>query len=151
MMGIIILFLSFLLDGILTNYLPYLPNTLTYRKETKKYYLHMFLLGIFYDLFYTNLLFWNAILFLEIAYLSQVLYKNFEITFFQLIFLISIIVIVYESSNAFILFSFQLVPITFTRLFYKIIHSLLLNIFYIQFVYLILKVIPKKYKKISIN
>lgn len=111
----------------------------------------MFLLGILYDLFYTNLLFWNAILFLEIAYVSRFLYHNFEVGFIRLIFLVSIIVVVYESSTAFIIFLFQLVPITFSKLFYKIIHSLLFNIFYIQFLYWILKVIPKKYKKISIN
>ena len=33
----------------------------------------------------------------------------------------------------------------------KITHSLIINIIYIEFIYLILKIIPKKFKKISIN
>ncbi len=160
--------ISFFLDGILTNFLPYLPNTLSYftplltivtifimypfyRKETKKYYRDMFLLGMIYDLFYTNLLFWNALLFLILAVLSKFLHKNFEINFLNLIFLVSIIIIVYECSTALIILVFQLVPITLSKLFYKILHSLLLNILYIQSLYLILKIIPEKYKKISIN
>jgi len=164
----IIITISLLLDGILTNFLPYVQNTLTlftplltvvsifivypfYRKREKDYFLHMSLLGILYDLFYTNLLFFNGILFLIIASLSIIIHKNCELTFFKLIFYIAIVVGVYESTTALILFIFQLVPITFMKLFYKITHSLLLNIIYIEFIYLILKLIPKKYKKIRIN
>ena len=164
----IIITISLLLDGILTNYLPFLQNDLSYftplltvssifilspfyRKKTNHYLLHMFLLGILYDLFFTNLLFWNAILFVEIAYLSKIIYQNIEISFLKLIFIIPLIIILYESSNALIIFIFQLVPITFMKVFYKIIHSLLLNIIYIEIIYLLLKRIPKKYKKISLN
>ena len=71
MLPIIIIITSIILDGLLTNYLPYLVNDLTlftpmltlvtifiiypfYRKKIKKYYLIVFIIGITYDLLYTN-------------------------------------------------------------------------------------------------
>ena len=57
----------------------------------------------------------------------------------------------YESISAGILFLFNIVPISFDKLFYKISHSLLLNIIYMETIYIVIKIIPKKYKKISIN
>ena len=46
---------------------------------------------------------------------------------------------------------FNLVPITLNKLIYKITHSLLINIIYGELIYLILEILPKKYKKIKIN
>ena len=168
MIPIIIMIISLLLDGLLTNYLPYIPNDLSlftplltvvsifiiypfYRKKEKKYYITLFILGIVYDLFFTNLLFFNSLLFLLIGLVSRIINKNYEITFIRLIIYIPIIIILYESTTALIIFIYQLVPITIDKVIYKITHSLLLNIIYIEFIYLLLKIIPIKYKKISIN
>ena len=79
-MTIILMIISLLLDGFITNYLPYLPNHLSlftplltittifiitplYHKKDKNYYVILLIFGIIYDLFYTNLLFLNALLF----------------------------------------------------------------------------------------
>ena len=81
MISIIIIIISLLLDGILSNYLPYLVNDLSlftslftlvsifiiypfFKKKEKKYLITIFIIGIIYDLFYTNLLFFNGVLFL---------------------------------------------------------------------------------------
>lgn len=168
MLSIIILIISILLDGVLTNYLPYLVNDLSYftplltvvsifilyplnRKKEKNFFITIFITGIIYDLLYTNLLFLNGLLFLLILLLSKFIYKNFEITWFKLIIYIIIIVSVYETSYATILFIFKVVPVSLPKLYYKITHTLLLNIIYTEFIYLIIKIIPKKYKRISIN
>lgn len=168
MLPIIIMLLSLILDGLLTNYLPYLVNDLSlftplltvvcifiifpfYRKKEKKYFITIFTLGIIYDLLYTNLLFFNAILFLGIAFLSRYIYKNFEVTYIRIIIYTIVIISSYEVLTALIILVFNLVPVTFNRVFYKIIHSLLLNIIYVEIVSLIINLIPKKYKKISIN
>lgn len=168
MLPIIIMLLSLILDGLLTNYLPYLVNDLSlltplltvvcifiifpfYRKKEKKYFITIFILGIIYDLLYTNLLFFNAILFLGIAFLSRYIYKNFEVTYIRIIIYTIVIISSYEVLTALIILVFNLVPVTFNRVFYKIIHSLLLNIIYVEIVSLIINLIPKKYKKISIN
>ena len=168
MLGIIIIVISLIFDGLLTNYLPYLPNNLSlftplftlisisilypyYRKKEKYFFIMIFIIGIIYDLFYTNLIFFNGILFVIIAYLSSFIYRNYEINYLKLIVYIILVVTTYELLTGLILLVFNLVPVTISKIFYKIIHSLILNIIYGELLYLILNVLPKKYKKISIN
>ena len=50
-----------------------------------------------------------------------------------------------------ILVIFNLIPVDIVKLFYKIIHSLIINIIYGESIYLIINKLPKKYTKISIN
>ncbi len=168
MIGIIIIIISLLLDGLLSNYLPFLVNDLSiftplltlisisllypyYRKKEKYFFIIIFITGIVYDLLYTNLLFFNGLLFLLIAYISKLIYRTYEMDYYKLIIYLAMIITIYESATGLILFIFNLVPITFSRVIYKIIHSLLLNIIYGELLYLILNLIPKKYKRISIN
>lgn len=166
--SIIIVIISLLLDGILTNFLPYLSNSLSiftplltlvsifmiypfFKKKEIKYLIMVFIIGIIYDLFYTNLLFFNGVLFIIIGLLIIYIYKNYEITPLRLVLYIVLLVISYEVLTGLILLIFNVVPITLYKIFYKIIHSLLLNIIYGELIYLIIYLIPKKYKKISIN
>ena len=168
MFGIIIIVISLILDGVLSNCLPFMVDNLSlltplftlvtvsllypyYRKKEKYFFIMIFITGIVYDLFYTNLLFFNGLLFLLIAYISKIIYRNYEMNYFKLIVYIILVITIYESVTGIILFIFNLVPITLNRVFYKITHSLVLNIIYGELVYLILNKLPKKYKKISIN
>lgn len=168
MISYIIQILSLLLDGILTNFLPYLQNDLSlftpllsvisifliypfFRKEKKKYLINVFIYGMIYDLFYTNLLFWNACIFLVIGLLTIFIYKNYEISLLKIIIPIIVIITSYELINASIIWIFHLVPITLSKVIYKITHTLLLNIIYGVVIYFIISMIPNKYKKISIN
>ena len=168
MIPYVIMIISLLLDGLLTNYFPYLVNDLSlftpmltiisiiciypfYQKQEKKYYITVFILGIIYDMLYTNLLFWNAILFLLLAVIIRFIYKNYEVTPIRLILYSISIISTYEALTGLFLFTFQLVPVTISKVIYKITHSLILNILYAEIIYGILKWIPKKYKRISIN
>ena len=89
MLTSIILLISIILDGILTNYLPYLVNDLSLftplltvvsifilyalnRKKETKFFILMFIVGIIYDLLYTNLLYLNGLLFVLIAFISKI-------------------------------------------------------------------------------
>ena len=84
--AIIILVCSFLLDGILSNFLPYMIGDLSlftpmftivslvivypfFIKKLRYYFIGCFAIGICYDFMYTNLLFYNAILFTIIGIL----------------------------------------------------------------------------------
>lgn len=166
MIPLIMLILSFILDGILTNFLPYIELSLftplltlvsifliypLYKKTEIRYFVTLIILGILYDLFYTNLLFFNAILFLIIGFITKIIYKNLDINFIKLIIYIIGIIIIYELTTGLIIFIFNLVPITITKILYKITHSILLNVIYAELIYLVLKIIPKKFKKININ
>ena len=168
MISIIILISSLFLDGLLTNYLPYLVNDLSlftplftvvsifliypfYRKKDNKYYLTVFITGIIYDLLYTNLGVLNGVLFLLIGITSKYIHKYFEPSIIKLAINIIIIISIYESLMGLILFIFQLVPVTIPKISYKITHSLLMNIIYAELIELLIKSIPNKYRKISIN
>lgn len=168
MLPIIIMTISLLLDGLLTNYLPFLVNDLSfftplftlisifiiyplYRKKEKKYFISIFILGILYDLLYTNLLFFNAVLFVFIGFIIRLIIKNFELSYMKIILYIVIVVVSYESLTLFFLGIFNIIPVSINRLIYKITHSLLINIIYGEILFIIIKILPKKYKEISIN
>ena len=165
MLSFSIFIIAFLMDGILTNFLPFLPEDLSYftplltltsillvyplyRKKEKNYFMIIIILGMLYDLFYTNLLFLNAILFFICGLVVKFFYKNFGYSFIKITILI---ITIYESLTAFIILIFNLVPISLFRLVYKIAHSLLLNVIFALSSYCLIKALPKKYKKISIN
>lgn len=168
MISIIIVIISFILDGILSNFLPYVTNDLSlftpaftlvslflvssfYHHKEKNYYILYFIAGLCYDLFYTNLLFFNGFMFLVMGIITVRIHKYFEVDFFKLIIYIPLIIAIYESLSALIFSIFNLVPITLYKLLYKISHTLILNIIYALLVFTIIHFIPKKYKKMSIN
>ena len=168
MIAYLIIIISFLFDGILTNFLPYLPNHLSFftplltltslivimplfRKQEKKYFLTVFLVGLLNDLFYTNLLFFNAVLFFLVTFILYQIHKKLrENTLSKLIEFTSTIIL-YESLTGMILFLYQVVPVTIPKVFYKISHSLFLNLIYGILLWLMICWIPEKYKKIRIN
>ena len=168
MISLIIVIISLLLDGILTNFLPYLYTNLSIftplltlvsifmiyqlkKKKERNYFIIIFIIGIIYDLLYTNLLFFNGVLFIVLGLLIKYIYKTYEITPLRLILYLIILISSYESLTGIILLIYNVVPVTFYKVFYKIINSLFLNIIYGELIYLIIYLIPKKYKKISIN
>ena len=167
-MAILIIGISLILDGILTNYLPFLPTNLSlftplltitslvliypfYRKQENNYYITLFITGIIYDLFYTNLLFFHAVIFLILGVIIKWIYKNYEITPIRIIIYISIIIICYEFLEGFILYIFQIVPVSIEKILYKIKHSLIINLVWGEVIYGILSIYIKKTKKISMN
>lgn len=168
MLAIVIMILSLLLDGLLTNYLPYLVNDLTYftplltltsifiiyplyRKKEKEYFISIFILGLVYDLLYTNLLFFNAVLFVFIGFIIRFIVKNFELSYVKIIIYMVLIVIFYESLTVLFLGLYNIVPVSINKLIYKILHSLILNMIYGELLFIVIRLLPKKYKEISIN
>ena len=167
-LSIIIIIVSFILEIILNNFLPYMMGDLSLftpmftlisllliypllKKNIKRYFITAFIMGIIYDLFFTNLLFFNGILFILIAYSIHLLYKYFEFNIINIAIEIVLIIIIYETTTALIILLFNLVPVTTSKLIYKISHSLISNIIYGELLYLIINHLPKKYKSISIN
>ena len=168
MVPIIIMIISLILDGVITNYLPYMVDNLSlftplftlvsifiiypfYRKKEKQYYITIFILGLLYDLLYTNLLFFNAVIFVFLGFIIRIIVKNFEVDYIKIIIYIVLLITLYESLTAGVLLVFNIVPITAGKLLYKISHSLLLNIIYAETLFIIIKKLPKKYREISIN
>ena len=159
--SIIIVIISFLLDGILSNFLPFMMNDLSlftpyftlvsivilypfFKKNGKNYYILIGITGFLYDLFYTNLLFTHAIFFLIIGLVVSFIYKKMELNLLTNLLLIIFIIIFYQSIYALCLFIFNVFPITINNVFYLIGHSLLLNVIYGEILYLICKYLPHK-------
>ena len=168
LVSIIIIIISFILDGVLTNFLPYGVENISlftplltivalvviynfFYHEEKKYYILSFIVGILYDLFYTNLLFLDGLLFLLIAFVITKIYKLVGFNYMWIALDILISIIIYECSFALVIVIFNLIPMTIYRLLYKIGHSIILNIIYGEILYFIIQLLPKKYKKVRIN
>lgn len=162
MTGIIIISLiSLLFDGVLTNYLPYLINDLTFfipmftvitifliyplfYKEHKKYLIYTCILGGIYDLFYTNLFLFDTFLFLLLGLITIYIYKTFDVSKIRVLFHLIFIIALYEILFALCIKIFNLVPISIERLIYKITHSFLLNIIYGYIIHIIISKVAKK-------
>lgn len=166
--SIVILVVSFVLEIILNNFLPFMVGDLSlftplfvlvslfiiypfFKKNQRMYFIISFLVGFVYDLLFTNLIFYNAILFVAIAFISNILYKYMEIHYLNLFIYIVLLVIIYEVMNAIVILLFNLVPISFMKLVYKISHSLVINILYGEVLYFIINHFFKKHLESSIN
>ena len=147
MKKILIIISSFILDIILSNVLPFMKGDLSiftslfvpitiyliypfYKNQELKYYIESFIIGIIYDLIFTNLLFFDGVIFLIISLVSVKIYKNFIVDKYKNIMYVFLIIILYEFLVASIFLIFNLVPICFYDFVYKISHTLLINVVY---------------------
>lgn len=165
----IIIILSLILDGLLSNFLSFMVGDLSYftplftvmtvliiypffkKKEKKNYFLALAITGIIYDLLYTNLLFYHSTIFILLGLLTILLHKYLDTNFFMVLLETVLIIIVYQSVTAFLFFLLQVVPVTLNDLIYLIEHTLLINIIYTQLGYLLIRLLPEKYLGLSIN
>ena len=147
MKKILIIISSFILDIILSNVLPFMKGDLSiftslfvpitiyliypfYKNQELRYYIESFIIGIIYDLIFTNLLFFDGVIFLIISLVSVKIYKNFMVDKYKNIMYVFLIIILYEFLVASIFLIFNLVPICFYDFVYKISHTLLINVVY---------------------
>lgn len=150
-MTIILITLSLLLDGILPLYInntSYLIPLLTvttlfiiyplYKNKSNNYLITTIFIGILYDLLYTNLLFFHGIIFLTLGIIVKYIYKNYKQTFIRNIIYIVLLITTYELLTSLILFILRIVPVTISKITYKITHSLLINVIYAETLYLVL-------------
>ena len=168
MIPYIIIVVSFIFDLILSNFLPYMEGDLSFftplitiisiflivmffDKEDKKYYITCFVTGMIYDLFFTDLLFLNGFLFLGLGFISKFIYKNEKMDYIRVIFYLIFIICSYEGSVALLITIFNIVPVTIGKVFYKISHSIILNVIYGEIVYFIINMLPKKFKRKRLN
>lgn len=147
MKKILIIISSFILDIILSNVLPFMKGDLSiftslfvpitiyliypfYKNQELRYYIESFIIGIIYDLIFTNLLFFDGVIFLIISLVSVKIYKNFMVDKYKNIMYVFLIIILYEFLVVSIFLIFNLVPISFYDFIYKILHTLLINVVY---------------------
>ena len=142
----IIIFLSLILDGIISNII-----IKPYYKINKNYLILSFILGILYDIAYTDLLYINAILFLLIGYFIIFITKRLKDNIFNVT-IISILTIIYYRTLSYLTYIISTKDIFNINILFKSIYSsIIINIIYIIICYIITSKISKKpYRKYNI-
>ncbi len=154
MTNTLIIIISFILDYFLSLYLPYERNNLSYLtplfipiliyllyprfKDKKIYILISIIIGIIYDLIYTNLLFFNGILFLIISLITILIYKYLKNNIYLNIIYLLFIIIFYELISILIYILFGVISISYSDIIYRITHVIIINIIYGTILYMII-------------
>lgn len=141
MINIIIIICAFILDSAVSNSLftvmviPYLY--LSFFKPQKKYFLIVGIIGLFYDLVYTNTLILNASIFLLLAYLTKKNYDKTNINPLSIITWSVALIFIYHVLTYLILIVVGYRTFNIYNLYKNIIDSLLPNI-----IFTILLIVP---------
>lgn len=135
--------ITIFLDGILVYYFPSYFNNISFLYPMltvslisllysyyplKKYYITCFITGFIYDLLYSNIFLYHALLFLLLGKVNSKIYKVFKENFILKILLIILNIIIYDVIGFMVIKFSNYMDIGFDALFYKIGNSLLLNI-----------------------
>ena len=116
----LIIIISFILDWIINNIVNYQYNNLSlftplltivcifliyplFKKKKNNYFIVLFIIGIIYDLLFTNLIIVNRFLFLLIGYITKYIYDNYELNILTITISLIFIISVYETSLLLIL------------------------------------------------
>lgn len=158
MIKILIVILSFFLDGINSNLLIF-SNLLyplfsllslviiypLYKKgELNKYYILSLVLGLFYDVIYTNTLFLNMTLFLFASILIKLFYNLLNNTIYNSLLIGVFLIICYRLFTYLCLLITESISLNINVLFTSIYSSLIINIIYIIVFYYFCIFISKK-------
>lgn len=155
-MIILLLFLSFYLEGLFSMFLnvsfliplftlmtliiiyPFMIN------YERKYYIICLFTGLLYDIAYTNTLFLNASLFLLLGYITTKLYYHFKTNILNTNIVGFIIILIYRTLTYFLLLFINYIDNDYYELINSILNSILLNLFYITSFYIIVNRLFKK-------
>lgn|SRR5574344_935433 len=158
-MIIVIMIISFLLDGIISNIVGMnsilLPLTLLtsfiiiypyFCKDNKKYLIYLIIAGVFYDLAYGDIYLLNVIIFPIMGLFISFLYDNLSTNTFTFILKLLLVVSIYRLVTYIVYLVFSVSHFNILLLFTSIYRSLLLNIIYGLILYLITNIISNKFK-----
>lgn len=159
MMLYIVLILSFLLEGAITNIIPinsiFLPLftliafVIIYpylKKRNNIFILLSVIAGLLYDIVYTNSTFINTLTFILIAYIISNLYNYINYNIINVSIISLIIIVIYRIITYLLLCLLSYKTFNIVYLIITIRNSIILNIIYCIIIYLILKLISKKFK-----
>ena len=155
-----ILIISFILQGVLSNFINIDTNVLNlllpivaliiiypyFRKNNSKYYIYAGIYGLLYDLIYTDTFILYAGLFLILAFIISMLNVIFSNNIFNIGFITTIIIVIYRSITYFVLVIINYLNFDSKILFRSIYSSLLVNIVYATVIYFISDKISYKYR-----
>ena len=157
-MKALILVISFLLEGIISNFVSingfFAPLfTLTALiiiyplfDEEAEYYKYALVTGFIYDLFYTDTIVFHAIIFSFMAFLISRLNLVLSDNYVNVLVIIAICILIYRIITYSFLVLVSSVSFDFVALVFSILKSLMINLIYSVIIFFALKKIQKKYK-----
>ena len=157
-MKIIILVISFLLEGVISNFVPvngFLAPLFTLTAliiiyplfdESFEYYKYAFITGLAYDLFYTDTIVFHAIIFTFMAFLITRLNLVLSDNYVNVLIIIAICILVYRVITYGLLILVSSMSFDFLSLVFSILKSLIINLIYSVILFFVFKKIQKKYK-----
>lgn len=165
MIYFVIVFISFLLEGLITNL--FALDTLLFQNcftlvsllvlcpyfyyKPSWFYGLAFLAGMLLDITYLNTLFLQGLLFLGMAFLIKKLNVWISSRPLNLIFLTVIVIIVYRIVTYFLMIVIGLTNFSFPVLAQSITSSLILNIIYVLVIYYIMEFLRTKFHLIKVD
>lgn len=159
MLVIVIIFLSFCIDGLFSNLVFYsdyfyplfslLSLVIVYpyykKRDFLKYLFSSICIGLLYDLVYTNTLFLNMILFSLVPIFVSYFYNLLKVNFSSSLCISFFLIIFYRVLTYLILLLVGYVYFDINNLLSSIYHSLVINFVYIAIVYYFTKYVSKKF------
>ena len=160
--SIITLIFSFLLQGIISNYLGYHPNSLSWFltiyplinlliltphfENTKKNLAAVIIIGLLIDIVYTNTFILNACIFVAIYYLSSAFHFFFPYNLLTINISNILCIIAYHIINFLFLSLLRYDSYSISLLINILSHSILMTIIYSSIIYIIIESISKKFE-----
>ncbi len=145
--------LIIILDGLITYYIPSYFNNLNYlypmltislipfilKNNLKDYYKIVFILGIIYDIFYSNIFLLNALVFLIIGRIDIKVLKLVKENIIIYLCLVILNIMIYDGIMFSLIYLTNYESITLYGYFYKVKNSIILNIIFGSLCYFIKK------------
>lgn len=161
----IVIFISFLLEGLISNIIPFhsplFQNCFTlvsllvlypyFYNRQSLFFTLAFISGMLLDITYTNTLFLNGLLFLLMAYFIKKLNIWISSNTINDIFLTIIIIILYRTISYFVLMLINNYPFNFNLFATSITSSLILNIIYAVFLSFVMDKLRIKFHLIKVE
>ncbi len=154
-----IFILSFLLDGLLSIYSEFDWPFITFFSvialvlvypyflhHDKNYFKACLILGIAYDLIYTNTIFFNMLLFLLLGVIIKKMYDYFTNNILNSILINLIVILFYLLCSYFILILIGYLPLDISLIIDNLLSIIIINNIYFILIYLVVRLIAKKRK-----
>ena len=157
-MKAIIVIISFLLEGIVSNFVPingFLAPLFTLVAliiiyplfdEASEYYKYAFVTGLAYDLFYTDTILFHAIIFCFMAFIITRLNLVLSDNYLNILIIMGICILIYRVITYSLLVLVSSMAFDFIALISSVLKSLIINLIYSALLFFVVKKCQKKYK-----
>ena len=157
-MKAIIVIISFLLEGIVSNFVPingFLTPLFTLVAliiiyplfdEVSEYYKYAFVTGLAYDLFYTDTILFHAIIFCFMAFIITRLNLVLSDNYLNILVIMGICILIYRVVTYSLLVLVSTMAFDFMALIISVLKSLIINLIYSALLFFVVKKCQRKYK-----